>query len=128
MNKLIHLAAALWTAAAIVAMPAGSEAQQYRVRGPGAQSCQIWSENRAGGNVAEATAMQAWVDGFVSAMNVVSAVNGRGPDIAGGAGDAGFFAWIDAYCAKHPLDHLSVATVALLQELDRRNAPVPAAP
>jgi hypothetical protein len=93
-------------------------AQPYQVHGPGAKSCGAWTEYRRT-SVPLAGVMEAWVEGYISALNAISAINGHGPDMARGDID-GAIGWLDNYCASHPLDQLSTATMALVQELDRR--------
>ena len=34
----------------------------------------------------------------------------------------GVFAWMDAYCDAHPLDHIANAAVALIAELSKRQS------
>jgi len=66
--------------------------------------------------------METWVQGYLSAFNALSAVNGHGADLAAGTDDDGIFRWIDNYCANHPLSQLSSAAAELIAELDRRAA------
>jgi hypothetical protein len=60
----------------------------------------------------------AWVQGFISAFNYYGGATA--PDIASGTDANGVFAWIDNYCAAHPLDSIATATIALLTELSQR--------
>ena len=38
-----------------------------------------------------------------------------------GIDNNGIFAWIDNYCAAHPLDSIATATIALVAELSKRS-------
>jgi hypothetical protein len=60
-----------------------------------------------------------WVLGFLTAFNFYG--NGSG-NITNGTDANGVFAWIDTYCAAHPLDQISTATVALVAELSKRGS------
>ncbi len=59
----------------------------------------------------------AWVNGFLSAFNFYGTSK---EDIANGIDANGVFAWIDNYCAAHPLDNITRATIALITELSKR--------
>ena len=59
----------------------------------------------------------AWVQGFISAFNYYGGATA--PDIASGTDANGVFAWIDNYCAAHPLDTIATATIALVSELSK---------
>lgn len=111
----------LFVTTILLAFPAKSAAQTYQVHGAGAKSCGLWSEYRIQRNPL-AGVMETWVQGYLSAFNALSAVNGHGADLAAGTDDDGVFRWIDNYCATHPLDPLSSAAAELIAELDRRAA------
>lgn len=104
--------------------PVRSAAQAYQVHGAGAKSCGMWSEYRIQRSPL-AGVMETWVQGYLSAFNALSAVNGHEADLAAGTDDDGVFRWIDNYCATHPLDRLSSAAAELIAELDRRNSARP---
>jgi hypothetical protein len=58
-----------------------------------------------------------WVYGFLSAFNYYGTSEG---DIANGIDSNGLFAWIENYCAAHPLDTIAAATIALITDLSKR--------
>jgi hypothetical protein len=118
-----------------IGMPSLTPAQANMVMGYGTQSCGTWTANRITGTSAMAAAavgpkvsdlittsimqkllMETWVTGFVSAYNIWESSNG---DILVGKDANGLYAWMDNYCAKHPLDQLAAATNALVIELFR---------
>jgi hypothetical protein len=98
----VALAVMLWPALA----------QGWMVMGPGGVSCGQWTKDRAT-NREEGYADASWVLGFLSGYNF----------IAKGTDSSGAFAWIDNYCAQHPLNDLSDATIALVEELSKRTVP-----
>ena len=85
----------------------------YQVYGQGTLSCGRWTEdNRAGRD----KHLQTWVIGFVSgacAALAASKVELRQTD-----SDA-MAAWIDQYCAAHPLETVGTATEELVLEFAR---------
>lgn len=99
-----------------------AHAQSYFVHGPGAQPCSVWLQYRAGGTLALVAPLETWVQGYVSAMNGISAVNGHGPGYPIESGDDGWWRWLDKYCDANPSDSLSTATVALLHALQEGDA------
>lgn len=60
----------------------------------------------------------AWVNGLLSAFNYYGSA--AASDVANGIDANGVFAWIDNYCAAHPLDSIATATIALISELSKR--------
>jgi hypothetical protein len=104
---------------ALALAPSAAAAQNYQVIGPGTVPCGTWTEQRRIGSGALLNVMEAWVEGYISAMNAISAITGHGSGVGVSEAD-GMYGWIDNYCAAQPLDHLSTATVALLHELTRR--------
>ena len=94
-------------------------AQAYRVHGAGAVSCGTWTTNRAKGG-AVAAVMEAWVQGYVSGINNLQAVNDQVADVAAGTDDNGLFGWLDGYCEAHPIDSTATATGHLLGYLAHR--------
>ena len=60
----------------------------------------------------------AWVNGFLSAFNDYGSA--AASDVANCIDANGVFAWIDNYCAAHPLDSTATATIALISELSKR--------
>jgi hypothetical protein len=84
-------------------------------------SCVSWIEARKGKqdpvNIRAKTIegpSRTWIWGFVSGANAY----GRRPlaDVPAGALDA----WVDKYCADHPLDRIDDAGIALVEELAAR--------
>ena len=63
-------------------------------------------------------AQTAWVQGFLSAFNYYGGATA--PNIVTGIDANGVFAWIDNFCAGHPLDTIATASVALISELSNR--------
>ena len=59
----------------------------------------------------------AWIQGFMSAFNYYASESG---DVSGGTDANGVFAWIDSYCAGHPIDIVATAAIALITELSQR--------
>jgi len=97
--------------------------------GWGIKSCGVWTKDQAerlsigadgnmpskfGSNIAPQT---QWVVGFISAFNYYK---GATADVTNGTDMNGVFAWIDNYCAAHPLDPIAKATMALIDELSQR--------
>jgi len=107
--------------AALVLAAAGAQARPaqdggFTVLGIGAHSCGSWVSDRKANGWA-AVVDEAWVVGFLSAYNQF----GPAPDdIAAGTDVAGATGWIDNYCTQHPLETISLATQALINELNKR--------
>ena len=109
----------------------------WLVTGNGADSCATWtktqtnrpeivsSENKysnlSPGVSWDAYAEIQWAAGFISAYNYYQSET---PDISAGTDENGKLAWIDAYCANHPLDNVGQATIALITELSQRAVPL----
>jgi hypothetical protein len=95
------------------------------VHGAGNSSCGQWLKYRSNGDGATEFQFQAWIDGFLSGINFA------GTDLPDVIGDAtvylrsgrqpvdsvAWYAWIDSYCRKNPLDPLAIAVEALREEL-----------
>ena len=95
-------------------------AHTYYVHGAGAVSCGKWTQDRRD-SVPLAGALESWVQGFISAANGAMAQPGAPMfDWAADTNDEGVFAWIDNYCAAHPLNHVSTAADAMFGELMAR--------
>jgi hypothetical protein len=113
------LAGALLLAMAVTAVcgAARSEPHDVRLLGAGATSCSAWTEARRGSDPSSeqlAADYTEWVEGYVSAMEqelpeIIPQV--RNADVVG------LRAWVDNYCAAHPLDDLAVAANALVSML-----------
>jgi hypothetical protein len=81
--------------------------------GSGTQSCAEWTKSEAerrpvnsGGTMLTQTgsdipAQTQWIAGFLTAFNHYQ---GATPNVAQGTDMNGVFAWVDTYCAAHPLD------------------------
>jgi hypothetical protein len=91
---------------------AADKGGHYMVRGAGASSCGTWTQDRQQNFLAYQDS--AWVAGFVTAVNSYSF---QGRDIAAGVDANGLDAWIDNYCASHPLATIADAAEALVSEL-----------
>src|SRR5689334_19748197 len=104
------------------AMGAGSV-----VYGWGAQSCGAWTKAQANRPMLNPSGLVAptpngpnfisqhqWVLAFISAYNVYQ---GATPDVTKGTDANGLFAWMDNYCAAHPLNMIGTAVIDLIAEL-----------
>lgn len=88
----------------------------FTVLGIGVHSCGAWVADRKANGWA-AVVDEAWVVGFLSAYNLF----GPTPDdITAGSDVNGVTGWMDNYCTQHPLDTISLATQALINELNKR--------
>ena len=134
MQRIIYMAVvgALFIGAPMSALGANS-GTNYMVRGGGTDSCGSWTLAREAAGKGEAVVggqlaidrvrRENWVMGYLSALNLWyldyvphdSTLNLF--DLTESTDVPGLFAWIDNYCAAHPLDHLSEATKALTIEL-----------
>jgi hypothetical protein len=102
MTLLLALITALFS-------PGGYAYTSYGVFGV---SCGQWLENRPLNN-RRATQTEEWVLGFISGI-------GYGGLKMGSSEHNSMFLWIDNYCKENPLDNLSTATKALVEELVRK--------
>jgi hypothetical protein len=85
---------------------------------PDQDSCGYWiQERRKGANGSQL--WEGWILGFITGLNVFGTNNGNvAPDVKA----EGLQAWVDQYCADHPLDSISVAAVKLAEALKQRHA------
>jgi hypothetical protein len=98
----------------------GSAQAQYVVYGFGTQSCGAWSSAGTAAAKLNSTVRdliprfenEAWVAGFVSGAGYESRMLRK-------TDSAGIVAWMDTYCAAHPLDAISVAAAKLTEGLKR---------
>lgn len=88
---------------------------KYMVFGPGVSSCGEWTNLR---RERSDYGISGWLTGYISAYN--SLPNGIS-NIAQGTDVEGMLAWVDNYCAKNPLDKISTAASALVDELLTRS-------
>jgi len=108
---------ALWVG--MTPVIAADKSGAYTIRGPGTVSCGTWTQDRQSrGHLAFQDS--AWVSGYVTAVNNYL---WRGKDIAAGIDASGLDAWVDNYCASHPLDSIANAAEALVAELHARPQP-----
>lgn len=91
----------------------------YDNLGIGIESCGTWASDQKEGGIGKLTSGE-WVMGFVTAYNMFA---WQGENVSGTSDNTGLLAWIDNYCASHPLDNLAHASAALVEEL--RNRPHP---
>jgi hypothetical protein len=99
------------------AFMSSASAEDKIVYGAGAVTWGAWLQDRSSGNKAALYQLQAWIDGYLSGSNA----SGDGPDfIAPKPTDVAYYAWIDNYCAKNPLNLLMVAVFKLEKELQSR--------
>jgi hypothetical protein len=121
-RQVVLSARALSALLAMVALSPGAalaapDAPRYEILGPGATSCADWASQRQLPDHALALANQGWVLGYVTAYNEYLASDGN---VAAGADSDAIAAWIDTYCAAHPLDDLAHAARALVEDLRAR--------
>ena len=86
------------------------------VSGQGTSSCGSWTEERRSEPMV-AIGTTSWVLGYLTAYNAYVAKNGN---VQGGADANAIGAWLDNYCAAHPLDDIDTATRALISDLKAR--------
>ena len=99
--------------------------------GMGTQSCAEWTkaegERRpvsSGGTMltesgSDIPGQTQWITGFLTAYNYYQSAT---PNVAEGTDMNGVFAWIDTYCAAHPLDPIAKAAIAVVAELSKRQS------
>lgn len=101
-------------AAALLTLAQGSPT--VAVLGVGNRSCGAWT-NAAQIETVEAAferrEFTGWLMGFLSGLNSTEELTG----IAVAADGQGYTAWLDDYCARHPLDTVYKAAATLLNEL-----------
>jgi hypothetical protein len=88
--------------------------------GPGDKSCGAWSQARRDGD-ARSIAYQVWFLGFVSGVSVTLTLGQKSPDFLKNMDAPGLIAWVDKYCAAHPLDKLLTAAIELIDELQQKS-------
>jgi hypothetical protein len=93
----------------------------FAVTGVGQFSCGHWLENKPTRPIGEYASADnilgvmdtQWVLGFLSAFNRYGDGSGN---VMQGTDNSGIYAWIDNYCAAHPLDSIVKAAMALVEE------------
>jgi len=111
--------------ATLIALPVLCQARPneegvYEVLGVGTLSCEVWTKDRADRTSDSHFVNGAWIQGYLTAVNAF----GDGPShISKGTDADGIMAWIDKYCAQHPVESLTVAAKALVDDLTKRAAP-----
>ena len=100
--------------AVATALTGGASAENKMVYGAGMITCGEWQQHRSTGNKPASYQAQAWIDGYLSGSNA----SGNGADfLAPKPSDVAYYAWLDNYCAQHPLDLLLQAVTLLKKEL-----------
>jgi hypothetical protein len=89
---------------------ASDRAGTYVAVGPGFSSCGAWLQS----GVDFRFEYVSWVEGFVSAYNEF--VWG-GKNIMDSTDSAGMEAWLNSYCAAHPVDSVAQAANAFIEEM-----------
>jgi hypothetical protein len=93
---------------------------EYAVLGAGSRPCGDWLRTRSQA-APDSAVLQSWVLGYITSVNAnVLTVT---QDVSAGMTSEGLFAWIDNYCADHPLDSIARAAGGLLDYL-RTKKPV----
>jgi hypothetical protein len=94
------------------------EGKEAYIFGAGTISCGEWSKYRASKDGPNSFQVQAWVDGFLSGWNVGSDTDRD--FLINQHNQVALYAWIDNYCAAHPLDSVVQASFHLRRELLKR--------
>jgi len=93
----------------------GAVANGFTTYGHGVSSCGYWVSNRTAVNSDDdgwpSRVNRAWVVGFVSGAGYTS------PSDLVEVDSSAINAYMDRYCAAHPLDRISVAASRLVDEL-----------
>jgi hypothetical protein len=95
-------------------------ADTYVVLGVGTDSCGSWTTERqtvATAPSSKAFSQSQWLLGYLTAINADVWPDHRLTDVTD---SDGIFAWVDNYCAAHPLDDIATASSALVLELMTR--------
>lgn len=79
----------------------------HTIQGAGTASCGTWTASRrAGGD--PALQVQQWVSGFLSGEGMAAS----GTDTLDGVDPDGLYAWVDNWCATHPIEQIITAAIA----------------
>ena len=119
----MKLASLVFLACAALSAPFSVAAQtsnlpRYMIYGPGANSCGTWTTAAKSGS-SQDVLNKIWLQGFITAVNNFYLTNlpGVTADLLEGTDIDGANAWVDNYCAAHPLVKLAAAAQALTVEL-----------
>lgn len=85
---------------------------------PEADSCGYWTEQRRLGG-GHSQIWEGWILGYISGLNAFGPNDG---DVAPDVRPEGLMAWVDNYCAAHPLDRISLAGFKLAEQLRKRRS------
>jgi hypothetical protein len=100
----------------LATVPATAASKQYGVIGIGNRSCGSWIADRKEAGF-PALVDLAWVEGFLTAMDHE---NGKVNASIHKTDADGIAAWVDNYCAAHPLNDLSRASEELAISLSNK--------
>jgi hypothetical protein len=101
-------------------LTSANAASNTTVLGAGAVSCGTWLEHRRDDHDSEF--LVSWVLGYISALNQTISYS---HNLTRGTDTGGITAWVDNYCATHPLDSLAAASTQLGVELLKSDPPPP---
>ena len=119
MQAVLILVAGLALAPAPSAPAPAHRDTSYDVRGDGGVTCATWATyrtNAAANNVNAVPALvaESWVLGYLTAYNYFGPGDGH---VGSGVDNRAVLAWVDTYCAQHPLDSLATAAHHLIDGL-----------
>ena len=97
----------------------GTAATRYVILGAGNRPCGSWLKLRSQASP-DSEVLQSWVLGYLTSVNANLLTTSE--DVTTGSSAETAYAWIDNYCAAHPLDSLARATGALLDSLLAKGA------
>jgi hypothetical protein len=100
----------------VLFVTASSQAFSQTMVGTGARSYGAWTKDRR--DSVFSTVNDQWVFGYLSGANDEI----KSPDFLKLTDSSAIVAWINNYCASHPLDKIFAAATALKNELKSRAA------
>jgi hypothetical protein len=100
----------------LVGVLMSQEADARRLMGAGVSSCGTWTEDRKIPASFDAVQDAQWAEGFLSG---VGWLHTDGIDPLNGLDANAVLAWLDNYCAAHPLDQIDDAVGAFVQRHPR---------
>jgi hypothetical protein len=96
---------------------ASASSDEAIVYGAGMVSCGEWHQYRENKDSLIKFQLQSWVDGYLSGVNLTSV----GADfLLPRPNPVAYYAWIDNYCGRNPLDVIAKAAFQLRRELQTR--------